>query len=380
MLSPLQRILVSKSKELLRHLAAGPFRDLDPNPIVAQNGAEAVELAARERPPLVILQADAPGLSGFDVCKRIKAAHPQCKVILVVSERITTTLMQRVASSGCDEILLAPMRAAELYDVVAIQLGLPRHGGRSFRIDVARQTTDGREPVQARIGNLSIDGVRLIVDQAVAVGEILHLTVIFEDEGEPLELQARVLWIQEHGAEIVVAASFEKPAGDTRTRLARLTQWEIVQDTERPRIVIKGDFTEATSLEDLLPHIVGRVDFDMSQVRYMNSLGVREWVRFLEKASAQAYEFHACSIAFVLQAAMVPGMLGRGTVASFFAPYRCEFCEEHEDKLLQSAAILAASLTSPTFTCTSCGGPMLLDDEPERYLSFLEPRRAHREG
>ncbi len=83
--------------------------------------------------------------------------------------------------------------------------------------------------------------------------------------------------------------------------------------------------------------MVGRVDFDLSQVTYMNSLGVRAWCFFLKEAPIQGYEFHACSVPFVLQASMVRDVIGRGTVTSFFAPFHCIGCDHQEERLLQSA-------------------------------------------
>ena len=135
-----------------------------------------------------------------------------------------------------------------------------------------------------------------------------------------------------------------------RTRaalLAKLTQWQVVKDGERTRVVLRGDFTEATRFDELLPAMVGRIVFDMAQVTYMNSLGVRAWCEFLRQARIQGYEFHACSVPFVLQASMVRDVIGRGTVTSFFAPFHCISCDHQEERLLQSAAILASNLEPP---------------------------------
>lgn len=56
---------------------------------VATNGLEAVELARTANPDLVLLDAELPGLGGFDVCRRIKAmlelAH--VPVMIVTSHR-----------------------------------------------------------------------------------------------------------------------------------------------------------------------------------------------------------------------------------------------------------------------------------------------------
>ena len=69
---------------------------------------------------------------------------------------------------------------------------------------------------------------------------------------------------------------------------------------------------------------------------------------------------------------MVQDVIGRGTVTSFFAPYHCQGCDHQEERLLQSAAILAAGLTAPVFTCPKCAGQLGFDDLPERYFAFLQ--------
>lgn len=347
---------------------------------MVSSGDEAMAAALREQPDLAILDAELSGIHGYEVARRIKAAGANCRVVLVMGKRISSSQMQNVAASGCDEVLIAPMSADELYDVVAIQLGLPRAGAERYTVSVALQTSAGPELLDAQISNLSVDGARFVLPIAqtryVGEGTQLGFTVTPEppaDGDAPLEIRARVVWAQRSEHEAVIGASFEGLGDDERRRLSELTQWEVVQETECTRIVLKGDITEATHFDALLTLMVGRVDFDLSQVRYMNSLGVREWVEFLRKANTQGYEFHACSPPFVLQASMVEGVLGCGTVTSFFAPYHCEDCDHQEDKLLQSAAILAANHRPPTFTCADCNGLMLLDDIPERYLAFLRP-------
>ena len=181
------------------------------------------------------------------------------------------------------------------------------------------------------------------------------------------------MWAQQAAAKTVAGAAFGELDDKARRVLARLTQWEIVHETQRTRVVLKGDFTEATRFDDLAPEMVGRVDFDMAQVTYMNSLGVRAWCEFLRAAPIQGYEFHACSVPFVLQASMVADVVGRGTVTSFFAPYHCESCDHQEERLLQSAALLASGLEAPAFSCSKCEGQLTFDDLPERYFAFLQP-------
>ncbi|MBA3465712.1 MAG: STAS domain-containing protein, partial [Deltaproteobacteria bacterium] len=192
-------------------------------------------------------------------------------------------------------------------------------------------------------------------------------------EGETsVTIKGTVVWAQPRDGKTVVGIAFDKLEAPARTMLAKLTQWQVRKDGERTRVVLRGDFTEATRFDDLLPQMVGRIVFDMAQVTYMNSLGVRAWCEFLRQARIQGYEFHACSVPFILQASMVRDVIGRGTVTSFFAPFHCIGCDHQEERLLQSAAILASALTPPVFKCPNCAGALEFDDLPERYFAFLE--------
>lgn len=361
------KVLVSNNSELLRHLTTPPFRRLELELVIAASGDEALKAFERDRPVLALLDAELAGVSGYDITSRIKERHPQTKVVLVLGKRLTPDQMRRVADCGCDEVLIAPMTSDELYDVVSIQLGRPRRGAEHYRLDIA---ADDR-PIEATVTNLSVDGIRLVTKEALSEGSRIRLT-IHPEGGDAVPITAHVIWAQPREHRTVVGAAFDALDDRARAILARLTQWEIVDETARTRVVLKGDFTEATKFDDLQSAMVGRVDFDLAQVTYMNSLGVRAWCDFLRKAPIQGYEFHACSIPFVLQASLVEDVLGRGTVTSFFAPYHCSSCDHQEDRLLQSAAVLAAGLQPPIFSCPKCDGELTFDDIPERYFAFLQ--------
>jgi CheY-like chemotaxis protein len=361
------KVLVSNNSELLRHFTAPPFRRLDLNLLVASTGEEACELFRAEQPTLIVLDAELAGISGYDVAATIKKASLATRVILVAGKRLSADQMKKVTASGCDELLIAPMTADELYDVVALQLGAPRPGTEPFAVTVSHQ---GRS-VGATVHNLSVDGARIVAAEPFEEGQALDIKILPDGDEDPIGVVARVVWTQPRDGKTVIGAAFENVEERARSLLAKLTQWQIVQDGGRTRVVLRGDFTEATRFDDLLPLMVGRIVFDLAQVSYMNSLGVRAWCEFLRAAPIQGYEFHACSVAFVLQASTVGDVVGRGTVTSFFAPYHCSGCEKQEERLLQSAAVLAADMAPPRYTCPSCRGTLKFDDLPDRYFAFL---------
>lgn len=358
------KVLISNNGELLRHFTAPPFKRLDIQLLVANTADEARRLFDREEPALAVLDVEQ---GGFETARAVKARSPSTRVILVAGKLLSGDQMREVSASGCDELLIAPMTADELHDVVAIQLGEPRPGTESFAVKVEL----AGKLLEATVSNLSVDGVRLLLSVPVTESQVLQLTIAPEGEA-PIVVQGRVVWAQPREGKTVAGVAFDKLDDRARGVLAKLTQWQVVKDGERTRVVLRGDFTEATRFDELLPHMVGRVVFDTAQVTYMNSLGVRAWCEFLRQARIQGYEFHACSVPFILQASMVRDVIGRGTVTSFFAPFHCIGCDHQEERLLQSAAILAANLEPPVFKCPSCGGALEFDDLPERYFGFLE--------
>lgn len=51
----------------------------------AESGEEAVMLARREKPAVVIMDIRLPGMSGIEACREIRAEFPEIKVIMLTS-------------------------------------------------------------------------------------------------------------------------------------------------------------------------------------------------------------------------------------------------------------------------------------------------------
>ena len=84
--------------------------------LTADCGEDALALARREAPDLILLDALMPGLDGFETCRRLKA-DPETAHIPVV---MMTTVDQPAArlrglSVGADDFLVSPVRDVELF-------------------------------------------------------------------------------------------------------------------------------------------------------------------------------------------------------------------------------------------------------------------------
>ena len=83
--------------------------------ITASDGEEALAKLAAERPDIVLLDVMMPGLSGYDVCRRIRA-DPATALLPVVLVTSLDPHEERVKGieAGADDFLQKPIHQAEL--------------------------------------------------------------------------------------------------------------------------------------------------------------------------------------------------------------------------------------------------------------------------
>jgi eukaryotic-like serine/threonine-protein kinase len=141
-------------------------------------------------------------------------------------------------------------------------------------------------------------------------------------------------------------------------------------------LTLSGAIDETAGLNDLLGQARGgRLVLDLGGVTFINSLGVRDWIRMQAKATEQKLQVELRNVAEVIvhQLNMIIATRGTARVTSFYAPYACDACGREESLLVDAVANSAqlAQLQPPTQTCPECGAQMAFNDFPERYFSFL---------
>jgi signal transduction histidine kinase/CheY-like chemotaxis protein len=116
-------ILVVDDHDMNRDLARSILERLGYSVLQARDGAEAVAIADRERPNLILMDLAMPGTDGFTATRQLKA-HPQLRRIPVVA--LTAMAMQadedRARAAGVDAFLTKPLDRLALERTVARML------------------------------------------------------------------------------------------------------------------------------------------------------------------------------------------------------------------------------------------------------------------
>ena len=91
---------------------------------VARNGADALDLAERLHPDLVVVDVMLPSMDGFEVCRRIRASQETRDTrILMLTARGRQGEMDKGLAAGADAYMTKPFATRELVETVAHLLG-----------------------------------------------------------------------------------------------------------------------------------------------------------------------------------------------------------------------------------------------------------------
>jgi CheY-like chemotaxis protein len=113
------KILIAEDERDIRDLVAFTLRFAGHEVFAAMNGEEAVELAPRVKPDLVLMDVRMPRMTGYEACRALKA-DPVLKHIPVIflSAKGQESEIQQGLDAGAEEYLLKPFAPDQLTDRV----------------------------------------------------------------------------------------------------------------------------------------------------------------------------------------------------------------------------------------------------------------------
>jgi anti-anti-sigma regulatory factor len=114
---------------------------------------------------------------------------------------------------------------------------------------------------------------------------------------------------------------------------------------------------------------------DLGGVKKISSFGIREWVDFVMAVAKQAPKIVLieCAPKVVDQLNMVGNFAGGGRVYSFYAPFRCDYCDSEHKVLLtvDKDAEAIKSMKLAERPCPSCKESMYFDEDGTTFFSYL---------
>ena len=113
------KILIAEDEPDIRDLVAFTLRFAGYEVATANNGEEAVQMASREFPDLILMDVRMPRMTGYDAC-RVMKADPELKDIPIVflSAKGQESEIKIGMNAGAEDYLLKPFAPDQLTDRV----------------------------------------------------------------------------------------------------------------------------------------------------------------------------------------------------------------------------------------------------------------------
>jgi DNA-binding response OmpR family regulator len=114
-MTDLKTVLVADDESMLRQLIRATFRGRPVRILEAGSGTEALALARRERPDLVLLDVGLPELDGYAVCRTLKADPTTAGIkVVMLTARAQRRDQERGAEVGADAYITKPFSPQRL--------------------------------------------------------------------------------------------------------------------------------------------------------------------------------------------------------------------------------------------------------------------------
>jgi len=186
-----QKILIVDDDADMRRALCIRMRSAGLEAITAEDGLQAVALAQRERPALILLDLGLPGGDGFSVLERLRQRTAMEAIpVVVLSGDDSARARQKALKSGAADFVLKPFEAADLLACIRRHLDpiADPHAAQAARpcILVVEDDADTRRGLSIRLRASGFD-VETAGDALAAMKKALdrHPDVVLLDLGLP---------------------------------------------------------------------------------------------------------------------------------------------------------------------------------------------------
>ena len=105
-----ETILIVEDNLPNRKLIEAILRPRGYNLLVATNGMEAIEMACREKPDLILMDLQLPMMSGYETTRRLKnLSSTSCIPIVALTAHVMAEDRQQAIASGCTGFIAKPI-------------------------------------------------------------------------------------------------------------------------------------------------------------------------------------------------------------------------------------------------------------------------------
>jgi DNA-binding NarL/FixJ family response regulator len=207
------KVMIVDDQQLLLDLLSHMLSNADDIDVVAtgRDGNQAITLDKSRRPDVILMDIQMPNCDGIEATERIKANHPEVK-ILILSSSSEDLDVHKALQSGADGYILKTIREDELIAVIMSAYA---------NIEVIHE--DVRDAaLRSRMGDFSDEDGKTILIEGVKVKlserdlEIIQMII----DGKSTKEMAEALFVSEGRLRNIITELIQKMMCENRTQVA----------------------------------------------------------------------------------------------------------------------------------------------------------------
>jgi CheY-like chemotaxis protein len=117
-------VLVADDNEVAQRLCKRVLEKAGYGVLIAADGLQAVDIALRQHPAMILMDVAMPGIDGLEAMRRIKAEIPGMPIVIASAHSMASD-RERFLAAGADNVLSKPFRLADLISIVQSLAGAP---------------------------------------------------------------------------------------------------------------------------------------------------------------------------------------------------------------------------------------------------------------
>lgn len=116
--SGLFTVLVADDNDVAQRLCKRVLEKAGYRVLIAADGLQAVDIALKQRPSMILMDVAMPGIDGLEAMRRIKLEMPALPIVIASAHSMVSD-RERFLAAGADDVLSKPFRLADLISIVA---------------------------------------------------------------------------------------------------------------------------------------------------------------------------------------------------------------------------------------------------------------------
>jgi uncharacterized protein (TIGR02266 family) len=164
--------------------------------LTAGSGDEALRIVKEEKPHIVLLDYEMPGMNGDEVCRRIKENEATKHIpVLIVTANRTREIQQRCVKAGCTDFVTKPVSGKDLLAKVVKILEIPYRAHLRTRVRMEVRVGVGGESsfLTGYSEDISEGGLYVEALEPLEMGALVRVTFELPGQKKPVDVDAEVV-------------------------------------------------------------------------------------------------------------------------------------------------------------------------------------------